>query len=105
MPWAAGWSVTIAVRTRPSRRAVPDWKPAEEGSGYAFTRILKPLEPYRQDVLVLSGLAHHNANDLGDGPGDHARAAACFLTGVHAKKTAGADIRNGVSADQIAAQA
>ncbi len=84
---------------------MPDWKPAEEGSAYAFTRILKPLEPYRQDVLVLSGLAHNNANDLGDGPGDHARAAACFLTGVHPKKTAGADIRNGVSADQIAAQA
>ncbi len=89
----------------PNGIIMPDWKPAEEGSAYAFTRILKPLEPYRQDVLVLSGLAHQNANELGDGPGDHARAAACFLTGVHAKKTAGADIRNGVSADQIAAQA
>jgi hypothetical protein len=54
---------------------------------------------------VLTGLAHHNANELGDGPGDHARAAGCFLTGVHPKKTAGADIQNGVSADQIAAQA
>ena len=89
----------------PNGIIMPDWKPAEEGSAYAFTRILKPLEPYRADVLVLSGLAHNNANDLGDGPGDHARAAACFLTGVHAKKTAGADIRNGVSADQLAAQA
>ena len=38
------------------------------------------------------------------GPGDHARAGASFLTGVHCKKTAGADIRNGISADQIAAQ-
>jgi hypothetical protein len=53
---------------------------------------------------VLSGLAHRNANALGDGPGDHARAAACYLTGVHPKKTAGSDIRNGVSVDQIAAQ-
>ena len=53
---------------------------------------------------MLSGLAHKNAYALGDGPGDHARAAACYLTGVHPKKTAGADIQNGVSADQIAAQ-
>jgi hypothetical protein len=53
---------------------------------------------------VLSGLAHKNAYALGDGPGDHARAAACYLTGVHPKKTAGADIKNGVSVDQIAAQ-
>ena len=73
----------------PNGIIMPDWKPAEEGSAFAFTRILKPLEPLRQDVLVLSGLAHNNANELGDGPGDHARAAACFLTGVHPKKTAG----------------
>src|SRR6185503_16010434 len=89
----------------PNGIIMPDWKPAAEGSAYAFTRILKPLEPLREDVLVLSGLAHNNANELGDGPGDHARAAACFLTGVHPKKTAGADIRNGVSTDQIVAQA
>ena len=54
-------------------------------------------------MLVLSGLAHRNGNALGDGPGDHARAAASYLTGVHPRKTAGADIQNGVSVDQIAA--
>ena len=53
---------------------------------------------------MLSGLDHQNANALGDGGGDHARAGACFLTGVHPKKTAGADIQAGISADQIAAQ-
>jgi Protein of unknown function (DUF1552) len=41
---------------------------------------------------------------LGDGPGDHARAAASYLTGVHPRKTAGADIQNGISVDQVAAQ-
>ncbi|HEV7502237.1 MAG TPA: DUF1552 domain-containing protein [Vicinamibacteria bacterium] len=97
--------VRLAFAYVPNGIIMPDWTPAQEGRAYAFTRILKPLEPLRDDVLVLSGLAHHNANELGDGPGDHARAAACFLTGVHAKKTAGADIRNGVSADQIVAQA
>jgi hypothetical protein len=102
---AAAPPVRLSFAYVPNGIIMPDWKPAEEGSTYAFTRILKPLEPLREDVLVLSGLAHNNANELGDGPGDHARAAACFLTGVHAKKTAGADIRNGVSADQIVAQA
>jgi hypothetical protein len=107
--FARAASVTPPVRLSfayvPNGIIMPDWTPAADGSAYAFTRILKPLEPFRDDVLVLSGLAHNNANELGDGPGDHARAASCFLTGVHAKKTAGADIRNGVSADQIVAQA
>jgi hypothetical protein len=97
--------VRLSFAYVPNGIIMPDWTPAADGSAFAFTRILKPLEPLRDDVLVLSGLAHNNANELGDGPGDHARAAACFLTGVHAKKTAGADIRNGVSADQIVAQA
>jgi hypothetical protein len=54
--------------------------------------------------LVLSGLTHNTGRPLGDGDGDHARAAATYLTGVHPKKTAGADIRVGISVDQIAAQ-
>ena len=56
-------------------------------------------------MLVLSGLAHAKANANGDGPGDHARAGATFLTGAQAKKTSGAEIRAGVSVDQVAAAA
>jgi hypothetical protein len=97
--------VRLAFVYVPNGAIMPDWKPVSAGREFEFTRILKPLEPFRDDLLVLTGLAHHNANELGDGPGDHARAAGCFLTGVHPKKTAGADIQNGVSADQIAAQA
>lgn len=69
-----------------------------------YSRILKPLDPFREHLNILSGLDHPNAYALGDGGGDHARAAACFLTGVHPKKTAGADILVGMSADQIAAK-
>ncbi len=89
----------------PNGIIMKDWTPTGVGSGYEFTRILKPLESYREDLLILSGLADHNGNDLGDGPGDHARAGASFLTGVHCRKTSGADIHSGISADQIAAQA
>ena len=80
------------------------WKPVGEGVGYAFSPTLKPLEKYREDLMVLTGLDLHNGNALGDGGGDHARAGASYLTGVHCKKTTGADIKGGVSADQIAAQ-
>jgi hypothetical protein len=65
---------------------------------------MKPLEAFRDQTLVLSGLGHRNGAALGDGPGDHARAAASYLTGVHPRKTAGADIQNGISVDQVAAQ-
>ncbi len=88
----------------PNGIIMKDWTPAADGSAFEFPRILKPLEPFRKDLLVLSGLTHNTGRALGDGPGDHARAAASFLTGVHPKKTAGADISSGVSVDQIAAQ-
>lgn len=88
----------------PNGIVMDDWTPKKEGKEFEFTRILKPLEEFREDLFVLSGLDDHNGNALGDGPGDHARAGASFLTGVHCKKTAGADIRNGISADQVAAQ-
>jgi Protein of unknown function (DUF1552) len=88
----------------PNGIVMKDWRPKGIGKEFEFTRILKPLEAFREDLFVLSGLDDHNGNALGDGPGDHARAGAAYLTGVHCKKTAGADIRNGISADQIAAQ-
>jgi hypothetical protein len=80
------------------------WTPAAEGAGFEFTPTLKPLEPFRDHVLVLTGLEHHNGESLGDGAGDHARAGATWLTGVHPRKTEGADIHNGVSVDQILAK-
>jgi hypothetical protein len=88
----------------PNGVTMKDWTPAANGSAFEYSRILKPIEPFRDRTLVLSGLAHKNGYALGDGPGDHARAAAVYLTGVHPRKTAGADIQNGVSVDQIAAQ-
>ena len=82
-----------------------DWTPTKTGAEFELTRILKPLAGFRDDMLVLSGLADHNGNELGDGAGDHARAGASYLTGVHCKKTGGADIHGGTSVDQIAARA
>ena len=96
--------IRLAFSYVPNGIIMKDWTPQAAGAAYDFTRILKPLEPFREDILVLSGLMDNNGNALGDGPGDHARAAASFLTGVHPKKTAGADIHVGISVDQIAAR-
>jgi hypothetical protein len=94
----------ISFNYIPNGAVMEHWTPKGVGPNFELSRILKPLQPFREDILVLSGLAHNQANPLGDGGGDHARAGACFLTGVHPKKTAGADIAVGISADQIAAQ-
>jgi hypothetical protein len=81
-----------------------DWTPKDGGPGFQIPPTLKSLEAYKDDLLVLTGLAQHNAEALGDGPGDHARSLACFLTGTHPLKTDGAGIRVGISVDQVAAQ-
>jgi hypothetical protein len=102
-PAARGGQTRLAFVYVPNGVTLDQWTPAQSGRAFEFSRILKPLEPFRDRTMVLTGLAQQNANQLGDGPGDHARAAACYLTGVHPRKTAGADIQNGVSVDQIAA--
>ena len=80
------------------------WTPAGEGAGFEFSPILSPLTPFRNQLLVVSGLAQHQADAFDDGAnGDHTRGTSSWLTGVHCKRTEGADVRNGVSADQIAA--
>jgi hypothetical protein len=82
----------------------PAWFPTTEGVDYELSKTLSPLAPIKQDLLVLSGLAHDKAKANGDGAGDHARSASTFLTGCQARKTDGKDIRSGVSIDQLAAE-
>ncbi len=79
------------------------WLPTKVGTGFEFASTMKPLEPFRNNLLVMSNLAQNGGRSLGDGAGDHARAGASWLTGIHPKKTEGADIHAGISADQIAA--
>src|ERR1043165_9187670 len=93
----------IAFIYVPNGVIVPDWTPRTEGADFELPSILQPLASHRQDVLVLSGLTCDKSRANGDGPGDHARASAAFLTGAQARKTAGANFRAGVSADQVAA--
>src|SRR5262245_6206783 len=86
----------------PNGVIMDQWRPTTSGEDFPFTPILQSLEPFRERLLVLSGLAQVNGRALGDGAGDHARAGATFLTGVHPKKTEGANIQEGIYDDQIA---
>jgi hypothetical protein len=81
------------------------WTPRGTGTSFELSTILTPLAPYRDRLTVVSGLtqtaAEANAED--GATGDHTKATAAWLTGVRCKRTEGADIECGVSADQIAA--
>ena len=114
LPYLDAMTPAFAAAEKPVTRAafvytangiiMNDWTPAETGSNFAISKTLKPIETFRDQTVVVSGLAHRNGEALGDGPGDHARAGASWLTGAHPKKTQGADIRNGQSIDQLLAQ-
>ncbi|QDU97870.1 DUF1552 domain-containing protein [Lignipirellula cremea] len=88
----------------PNGMHMPDWTPATEGFDFELPPALESMADYRSDITMLSGLALDGGRSHGDGGGDHARSVASFLTGAHPKKTNGADIENGPSVDQAAAE-
>lgn len=96
--------VKMAFMFVPNGINMQHWTPSTVGKGYELNDILSPLAGMREEVSVLTGLAQMHAFANGDGPGDHARSSASWLTGVQAKKTAGADIECGVSVDQLVAR-
>ena len=67
----------------PNGIIMDQYTPATAGADFQMTRILEPLEAYREDFMVLSGLTLNGGRALGDGAGDHARAASSFLTSAH----------------------
>jgi hypothetical protein len=79
------------------------WTPKATGANYELTPLLQKLKEFKSDFSVLSGLTCDKARPNGDGPGDHARSMAAFLTCSQPKKTYGEDIRVGMSVDQVAA--
>ncbi len=87
----------------PNGKLMREWTPDAEGEKFVLQPVMESLSPYRDKLLVLSGLTLDGARAHGDGPGDHARAGAAFLTGAHPVKTGGDKLRNGQSVDQLAA--
>jgi hypothetical protein len=80
------------------------WLPTGVGSQFELSPTLKALEPFKDKLIVITGLFSDQAEPLGDGGGDHSRACGSYLTGVHIKKS-DSIVENAVSMDQIAAKA
>lgn len=93
----------------PNGAIMEQFTPAEDGANFAITPILQPLAPFRDKFSVLSGLSSVQALGLaGETGGEHPRACATYLTGVHVVtqniRTGNDEVRAGVSIDQIAAR-
>jgi hypothetical protein len=95
----AGPVLRLGVIYVPNGIMMHNWLPEIEGAGFELKPILKPLEPFRDQLLILSGL--HGV----DSEGPHARASTRFLTGVPSKRADGADLHAGISMDQLIARA
>ena len=82
------------------------WNPTATGTQFDLPPILKPLEAYKSYANILSGLAHLQADTFGDGTGDHPRASAVWLTGVHAydRTQPGVEVKLATTADQLIAR-
>ncbi|HEB51765.1 MAG TPA: DUF1552 domain-containing protein [bacterium] len=114
LPWLDAMAPALSPPPRPKPRALfvfapngvhqTNWRSRGDGRAVRLGETLAPLAPVKGRLTVFSGLAIDGGRAHGDGPGDHARATASFLTCAHPRKTGGADIRAGVSIDQWIAQ-
>ncbi len=109
---AAGRAVTstgaplrMAYLYVPNGVILDAWRPHGTGTDFKLNRTMQPFAAFKKDIQILSKLEHKNGYGGRDGGGDHARANATVLTGARPRKTAGSDIRLGISVDQVAALA
>ena len=92
----------IGVVYVPNGIIMDQWTPSQVGKDFEFTRILKPFEPYKQNLTLVSGLANQAASKAQGG--GHAKASGSFLSSCPPKYTAGADVHAGTTFDQVAAR-
>jgi len=82
----------------PNGVIVDQFVPSKEGTDFEISAILKPLEPFQDQLVVISNLVRAETNS------NHAVSSGCWLTGVRPKRTDGPDFRIGTSIDQIVAR-
>lgn len=99
---AAKAPVRMAFFYVPNGMMMDSWNPGYEGKLTEMPRILKPLDPFKDDILHIGNLTHNTGRALLDGAGDHGRCSGSYLTGIQVKKSL-VEIKNGVSFDQIVA--
>ena len=87
----------------PHGAVMSQWTPKQAGTGFAFPEILKPFEPFRERMNVISGLTLPLAYGQDASAGaNHTRSSAVYLTG--AKPGTGSEAELGISVDQVAAK-
>ncbi len=103
---AAQPQIRLGLCFIPHGAVINNWTPIGDGADFDLSRTLAPLEPYKNQLVVVSNLAHRMAAPAGPGDngGDHTRSPAVYLNGVHPKRTDGADIRAGTTIDQMAVE-
>jgi hypothetical protein len=94
--------VRMAFAYVPNGIDMKNWNPDYEGKLTELPRILKPMQPFKDDILLLGNLTHNGGRALLDGAGDHGRCCGGYLTGVQVRKSF-VDIKAGISCDQIVA--
>src|SRR5438046_8358150 len=77
----------LGVVYHPNGVIYDKWLPKGVGTDFELSPVLTPLAPFRDQLLVVTGLSSHQAEALGDGGGDHSRASGSYLTGVHVRKS------------------
>ena len=104
-PRAADVATRMTFVYFPNGAIMNKWLPTTEGPAFELSPILEPLAPFRDQVLVLSGLDNHPAQGLPgiDVTGEHPRASGAFLTGVHVNSRA-RELRAAISIDQVIAR-
>src|SRR5580704_4524356 len=102
---AAARPVRMAFIEVPNGIMMDKFTPATEGADFALTPVLEPLAAFRDRMTVRSGLDQATAKGLSfEVGGDHPRTCTAWLTSTHCKMTSGADLRAGISVDQVAAR-
>jgi hypothetical protein len=104
MAAAAGPVHRLGVVYHPNGVIYDQWLPTGVGTDFKLSPTLAALQPFRDQLIVVTGLASDEAEALGDGGGDHSRASGTYLTGVHVRKSDSL-VKSGISMDQIAAKA
>jgi hypothetical protein len=102
---AAGPVRRLGFVYTPNGATMASWTPS--GNGPVLDELsptLSPLAPFRDQVVVPTGLSQRQAESQGDGNGEHSRGQTTWLSGIHPKRTEGADVQAGTTVDQLAAQ-
>jgi hypothetical protein len=88
----------------PNGMVMRQWTPAKEGTDFELLSVMKPLEGFRDQLTVLTGLNSTPPADALNAAGVHARASTRFLTDIPPKRSDTSEVLAGISLDQIVAQ-